>query len=167
VTQTLALLAAVLLVLVWVGVRSWWKDWRKQGPSQVRRPEVAVLKERLDSVKRYHEKRLDRDRLVNARLERLGATCLRACDRLGRPAKDLAELKPHLKDEQDLRVPGCDDLFVIAWGVHPARGASPLAWEPAPDSEGLHWVLLPCPGGGACARVGEQAFARLTRPPGK
>jgi serine/threonine protein kinase len=126
---------------------------------------LADLMRTYAREKEVGEKKADLHRQVSARLERLGAACLRACDRLGRPAKGLAELTPHLKDPADLLVPGGDRPFVIAWGVHPIRGASPLAWEPTAGPDGSRWALFPGASGGVCAHVGARAFDRLEPAP--
>jgi hypothetical protein len=84
--------------------------------------------------------------------------------KLGRPPKDLEELKPYLEgmgDVDDLLVSPNDGMpYAIVWGVKP--GQSPLAYEQK-GKDGSRLVvdarLMPW-------RVTEEQFARLRFPPG-
>jgi hypothetical protein len=105
---------------------------------------------------------------IKGRLIAIAHAYLDAQVALGRPPKEVAELKPHLKREEDLLSPRTQKPFVIAWNEDflapfrsPQSAKKVIVWAPEADQDGGRWVVSAPGTSYECTYVQEKEFQKL------
>jgi hypothetical protein len=143
---------------------------RKEQPAKIAKAidDLAKLKIKLDEGRANVEaaeakqKVSTRQTPIKLRFIAIAGAYTVAQIKLGRPPRELAELKPHMQHEQDLLTPKSGKPFGIAWNEDAMQSAKkPLVWEPEPDQDGGRWVMLSPLTAFHCAHLKESDFQKL------